>query len=300
MLIPFDGPLDLVATLESGQTFRWRREPIPDSGPDRWYHGVVFGNEVGIRRVADGVEFHCTPTDESAMAPLLRGYLRFDDDLDAIYRSIGVDERVTNAIDCYRGMRIARQEPWECLISFICSANSNIPRIKTNVEDMAGELGCPIALGSDGLGRKTFPTPEELAGAGEDRLRRLGLGFRARYVAATATLIAEGRLDLMALREASYEESLEALVALPGVGDKVANCVMLFSLDKLDAFPVDVWINRALEEWYRVGVGEKSLSKRDMRPWAQRHFGSYAGYANQYLFHWRRSLSRKQGESGPS
>ena len=187
-------------------------------------------------------------------------------------------------------MRILRQEPWECLVSFICSANSNIGRISTNVEDISTKFGRTV--GANGDLRHTFPTPDVLAEAGEQPLRELGLGFRAKYVAATARVIAEGGLDLYALREAPYDEALESLVALPGVGDKVANCIMLFSLDKLEAFPVDVWIDRALRDWYPA-VAEKKLTKKAMRPWAQDYFGRYAGYANQYLFHGRRLQGKK-------
>ncbi len=278
MRIPFAGKLDLLSTLESGQAFRWRRE-------GEWLYGVIFNNLVKIRQVAEGVEFFSAPDGETAIEPLVRDYLRLHDDLDAIYEAIGADERIAAGIARYPGMRILRQEPWECLISFICSANSNIPRISANVEDMAKSFGIHIEF--DGRVRNTFPTPPVLAEVGEQPLRQLGLGFRAKYVARVARTVADGALDLYALREASYDEALEALTALPGVGDKVANCVLLFSLDKLEAFPVDVWIDRALREWYLDGAGLK-LTRKAMRPWAQQRFGRYAGYANQYLFHRRR------------
>ena len=119
----------------------------------------------------------------------------------------------------------------------------------------------------------------------------MGLGFRAKYVAAAAERVAAGEIDLYALREASYDEALEALLSLAGVGDKVGNCILLFALDKLEAFPVDVWIDRALRDWYPE-VAERKLTRKAMRPWAQAYFGEYAGYANQYLFHNRR-LQRK-------
>ena len=138
-------------------------------------------------------------------------------------------------------MRLLRQDPWECLVAFICSANNNIPAHQSaNVESMCESFGRPLAL--DGRVRNTFPSAEALSEAGEQPLRELRLGFRAKYVAAAAETVAAGRIDLFALREASYEETLAELTTLPGVGDKVANCVMLFSLDKLEAFPVDVWI----------------------------------------------------------
>jgi N-glycosylase/DNA lyase len=249
-----------------------------------------------IRRSPEGIEFTCAPDSEATLAPLVRDYLRLDDDLDSIYRAITLDERIGAAIARYRGMRIIRQEPWECLISFICSSNSNIRRISGNVEDMSSAFGRPLML--DNQMRSTFPTPQALAEAGEQKLRQLGLGFRAKYVASAARTVADGKLDLMALREAPYEEALSALLELPGVGDKVANCVLLFSLDKLEAFPVDVWIDRAMREWYLGdGVGAHSrapLRRNAMRPWAQAYFGPYAGYANQYLFQRRRLMNKNE------
>ena len=286
MIISFSQPLDLTATLESGQAFRWRREDPASPG---WYQGVAFNNLVRLRRTSEGVEFLCAPDDESTIEPLVRDYLRLEDDLEAIYRAIDLDERMSDAIARFRGMRLLRQDPWECLVSFICSSNSNIPRIATNTEDMALSFGQRVRLGDQV--RNTFPTAEALADAGEKPLRELGLGFRAKYVAPVARTVADGDLDLFALREAPYQEALEALTELPGVGDKVANCVLLFSLDKLEAFPVDVWVHRVLQEWYLApagGDGAGAIPRAKMRPWAQQHFGPYAGYANQYLFHHRR------------
>ena len=291
LLIPFSRPLDLTSTLESGQAFRWVRDDSRRPEQPRWYTGVIFGNIMRIRQVPGGVEFLCGPDADSYLKPLVRSYLGLDDDLETTYSSIGVEGRIGAAIERFRGMRILRQDPWECLISFICSANSNIPRISANVEDMSRSFGRPIRFETHT--RNTFPSPQELASAGEERLRGLGLGFRAKYVAKTAAIVVGGGIDLMALREVSYDEALPALTALPGVGDKVANCVMLFSLDKPEAFPVDVWIKRAIEDWYAEETHGKT-SRSDMRAWAQRRFGQYAGYANQYMFHGR----RLQGKTG--
>jgi N-glycosylase/DNA lyase len=280
--IPVDGPLDLQATLESGQAFRWRR----DGG---WYSGVVFGNAVRLRRTARGVEFRSTPADEEALADRLTDYLGLSDDLDDIYRSIAVDEHVRAAIRRYRGMRILRQDPWECLVSFICSAWSNVARVSGNVEAIASRYGQPLR--QDGVVRYAFPTPRELAIADEAAFRKLGLGFRAKYLPQAARLVAGGQVNLLALREAPYSEALEEVSSLPGVGDKVANCILLFSLDKREAFPVDVWIQRVLCEWYLGKAGEK-MSTKALRVWAQEHFGPHAGYANHYLFHGRRLAAR--------
>jgi N-glycosylase/DNA lyase len=229
------------------------------------------------------------PDDARTLEPLLRDYLGLDTDLEAVYEGISTDEHIGAAVARYRGLRVLRQDPWECLVSFICSSASNIPRITRNVESICSAYGRPIWLG-DYL-RNSFPTPRELAEAGEAALRELGLGYRAEYIAATTDAIAAGRPDLMTLREASYGEALDALTALPGVGDKVANCVLLFSLDKPEAFPVDTHIRGTLREMYPESQSAGS-SARKMREWAQEHFGPYAGYANQYLFHNRRLAGR--------
>ena len=275
-------PLDLSSTLLSGQAFRWRA----DGG---WFHGVVFGNIVKVRRVQGGLELLSAPDDERAIEPLLRAYLGLDTDLDRVYASLSADERLRAAIDRYTGMRVLRQDPWECLVSFICSSASNIPRITTNIESICTAFGRPIAMG--GQVRHAFPTPADLAEGGAAALRELGLGYRAEYIAATARVVAGGGIDLMALREDPYDEALAALIGLAGVGDKVANCALLFSLDKLDAFPIDVWIERALQEWYLDG---RKMSRMNMRVWAQERFGPYAGYANHYLFHDRRLRGRRR------
>ena len=286
--IEFNGPFDLAATLESGQAFRWRREAAQEGGPP-WFEGVVFSNVVRIQQDGEVLEWTASPDSEQSLAPILRDYLRLDEDFSAITSALEFDDTLRAGFAEYAGLRILRQEPWECLVSFICSANNNIPRITKNVEDMASAFGTPIQ-GQSGE-RNAFPSPAQLADAGETSLRELGLGFRAKYVAAAARRVAEGEFDLYSLREVSYQDALDTLAEFAGVGDKVANCVLLFSMDKLEAFPVDVWIDRALRDWYFSDSDEK-ISRNKMRTWAQARFGEHAGYANQYLFHGRRLRDR--------
>ena len=294
MFIPFTKPLDLPNTLESGQAFRWRRERTSDatiSDHKQWFTGVIFNNIVRMCHVPYGIEFQCSPDDEAVLKPLIFDYLRLGDDLEEIYQSIAIDDWMTEATSHYHGMRLLRQDPWECLVSFLCSLTSNISRIKNNVEDLAKYFGQPIIFG-DSI-RHTFPTAVELAAVGEKQLRELRIGFRAKYIDIVSNMVAESSLDLMSLRSESYIDCLELLTKFPGVGDKVANCVLLFSMDKLEAFPVDVWIDRVLGEIYGDAIGSKKISqKNQMRMWAQNYFGDYAGYANQYLFH-RRRLHKK-------
>ncbi|MBI2856270.1 MAG: hypothetical protein HYX93_05425 [Chloroflexi bacterium] len=273
-------PLDLAATLESGQAFRWRRH-------GQWYYGVVHGNLVALKHDLAGLEVCSTSGTLAEIERLLRAYLRMDDDLEYIYACIDTDPRMNEAIAQYRGLRLLRQDPWECLVSFICSANSSIPRISATMEALAREYGQPLKLGQ--YVDYTFPTPERLAEAGEGALRALKLGFRAKYVAKASEVVARGDLVLEPLRRASYQDAKEALMSLPGVGDKVADCVLLFSLDKLEACPIDRWVRRAMEEWYLDGA---RLNYRDLRAWSLEKWGPYAGYAQQYLFHAMRSRGK--------
>ncbi len=274
--VSFNGPLDLESTLFSGQVFRWRHV-------GHWYQGVAFDNVIRIRRTGGSLEVVGCPDAAADLWPLLADYLSLNADLERIYNSISADGRIRSAVARYGGMRVLRQDPWECLISFICTSASNIPRITRNIESICQAFGRPIS--GTGGSMHTFPTPEALARATEAEVRELGLGYRAAYLVSSARTIAEGAVDLMALREAPYEEALEVLTSLDGVGDKVANCILLFSLDKPEAFPVDTHIDQCLREWYLDG---SKLNRVKMRTWAQEHFGRNAGYANHYLFHDRR------------
>ena len=277
MEISVDQPFDLAATLESGQAHRWRLE-------EGWYAGVVRGNFIKVRPTCGGFEFRSRPSSEKTLAPILKSYFRFDDDLPAIYAEIKQDRRVADMVEQFPGLRVLRIEPWECLISFICSANSNIPRIHQVMERMAQAFGEPIEL--DGQVRHSFPDPAALAEAGEMELRRLGLGFRAPYVDLAARRVLVGDLDLEELTEIPYTEAKDKLMECRGIGPKIADCIAVFSLEKLEAFPIDVWVRRALGEWYFPG--QKTPPDRALLEWAQGHFGRYGGYSQQYLFHGRR------------
>ena len=277
MELVIDQPFDLAASLESGQAHRWRRN-------GDWYSGVVQGSFIKIRQTSGVVEFRCQPCDEASLVPLLQSYFRLDDDIESIYAEIRQDQRVSAMIDRYPGLRLLRVEPWECLIAFICSANSNIPRIHQVMEKMADSHGQSVCL--DGDVRHSFPSPIQLVEAGEMELRRLGLGFRAPYVDKTTRRVVEGLLDLPALVRIPYPEAKAQLMECPGIGPKIADCIAVFSLEKLEAFPIDVWVRRALGEWYFPG--QKTPPDRVLLEWAHDYFGRYAGYAQQYLFHGRR------------
>lgn len=284
--LPIDQPFDLAESLESGQAHRWKNLG------DGWYSGVLGDWLIHIRQNAEGVEFCAAGSrpggDAGALPDLLQSYFRLDDDIEAIYADIGMDRRVSQMVDRYPGLRILRQDPWECTVAFICSATSNIPRIHQNMEAMADSLGESLEL--NGEVRRTFASPEQLASAGEGFLRELGLGFRAPYVAAAARQVCEGELDLDELIRLPYPETKSRLMECYGIGAKIADCIAVFSLEKLQAFPVDVWVRRALAEWYFPM--QKKPPDRAMVEWAQEYFGQYAGYSQQYLFHARRREGR--------
>jgi N-glycosylase/DNA lyase len=279
MFIPLDQPFSLSHTLECGQAFRWQR--VGD-----WHYGVIFENVIKIRQDLLGIEFHSQPEPAEKLAYRLSYYLRLDDDLPAIYRRISRDDHIRRAISQFYGLRLLRQEPWECLISFICSISSNIPRISASLESLCQTAGQRLEM--DGQVRYSFPTPQQILGLGETGLRLMGMGFRSKYLAETARRVVEEGYDLEGLRELPYQDAKKDLMGLFGVGDKVADCVLLFSLDKMEAFPIDRHVRRAVEAWY---LAEKRTSYADIVRWAQEYFGPYPGYAQQYLFH-RKRLER--------
>lgn len=292
MELVVDRPVDLEASLLGGQAHRWRRE-TPAENPEAepgaegaiGYSGVVRGNFIRIRQIdPQRLEFHSAPWPEAAVIPILQNYFRLDDDLEAIHAQICRDQRVAMMAARYPGLRLLRQEPWECLVAYICSANSNIKRIHQVMENMAAAGGDPIDL--KGVRRYAFPGPARLAALGEAELRRLGLGFRAPYVARAAGEVAGGALDLNELARRPYAQAKERLLECYGIGSKIADCIAVFALEKLEAFPIDVWVRRALGEWYFPG--QKTPPDRELLAWAQSYFGPYAGYAQQYLFHGRR------------
>ncbi|UCD72376.1 MAG: hypothetical protein JSW70_05110 [Syntrophobacterales bacterium] len=221
---------------------------------------------------------------EGAAEEFISRFFRLDDDLEEIYRQINRDPFIGEAIDLYRGLRLIRQDPWECLVSFLCSSAKNIPHIKCILEGLCRHYGQPVSLGNyRGYG---FPSPDQIS-EGRD-LGRIKAGFRTRYL-----LEISGRtisMDLRALGRLEYRDAKKELMAFPGVGEKIADCVLLYSLDFNEAFPVDTWIRKAIHLGYHKG---KNLTDRKIREFAQGYFSQYAGYAQQYLYHFVRNQGRK-------
>ncbi|WP_254531093.1 DNA-3-methyladenine glycosylase family protein [Natrinema gelatinilyticum] len=290
--IPVDdlaGGLDLYQTLESGQSYLWRREDgdmySGTAALESWYSTVVDGEVIRVRTRSgpadDVLEWESTTDAESTV----RRLLRLDDDLEAIVAAAPDDPLLQQAYEAHRGMRLVADPAFGTLISFICSAQMRVSRIHTMVSTLAREYGDERTF--EGAVYAEFPTPKRLATATESELRELGLGYRAPYVVRTAEMVANGEAAPEEARDLEYEAARDYLTQFVGVGDKVADCVLLFSLGFDEAVPLDTWINSAIADYYpdcdRSSYAETSRAIRD------RLGGEYAGYAQTYLFHFLRT-----------
>ena len=282
--LKIEQPFDLEMSLTMGQAFRWR--PFGDG----WFSGVLGENLIHIRRIENGVEYRAGGPDGERAATdaddeLLRRYFREDDDIAAIYADISRDPVVARLVEKYWGMRVLRQEPWECLVSYICSRSNTIPNIRKCVSEIVTLTRQTVRIGDDE--QDIFPTKHRLLEIGEDGLFALSLSGRfsrdfpsAIYAAAQRSC--DGDLNLDELTQLSYPETKRRLRECHGIGDKIADCVALMALDKLGAFPVDTHIRRLVASlWFGGG---RPPSDAKIVQWAQGHFGKYAGYAGQFLF----------------
>jgi N-glycosylase/DNA lyase len=267
---------DLAATLASGQAFRWR------PGGESW-EGVVAGRWVRLSQVSD--ELHAETIEPQPDWDWLREFLQLDVDLAAVFATFPDDEPMRASVAACRGLRLLRQEPWETLVTFICSSTKQIVQIQQIIALLCDRFGEAIP------GGRSFPTAARLAASTESELRGCKMGFRAPFVRAAAKAVASGQLDLAKLHSLPTTEARAALVSLHGVGRKIADCVLLFAYGKQDAFPVDVWVRRALTELY---FPRRRPGARRLERFANRHFGPNAGYAQQYLFHYVRTLRPKE------
>jgi len=279
-------PFNLDSTLNCGQAFRWNKH-------GEWWHGTVRQKIFKIRQIGNKLEF------ENADADFIQNYFGLHDNLPKIFSQITKDKHIEAAVKKFEGLRILRQDPWECLISYICATYKNIPAIKQMLFNLSKKFGNKTVF--NGYDFYTFPTPAKLAKASIKELAECGLGYRATYVSETAKTIYENDFKLENLRKANYEKARQKLLNFLGVGLKVADCVSLFSLEKLEAFPVDVWIKRIIlkhyanhfpTEFIRKISSKKSLTNSEyerLNLFGRRYFGEYAGYAQEYLYHFERT-----------
>jgi N-glycosylase/DNA lyase len=280
-------PFDLSYTLQCGQSFRWEKY-------GEWWYGVVRNKVVKIKEVDRRLEF------EGVSVDFVKNYFRLDDNLPAILHQISKDVHIKRAVQMVQGLRILRQDPWECLISYICAVYKNIPAIKDMIQRLSKQFGEKRLV--DGYVFYTFPKPEDLASADINQIKMCKLGFRAKYVSKTARDVHDEKFGLDPLKKMSYETAKQELLTLSGVGQKVADCVLLFSIGKLEAFPVDVWVKRIVMKHYphhfEPCFVKKILNKKTISPleyqkinsFGRTYFGKYAGYAQEYLYALRKQI----------
>lgn len=274
--LPAEG-FDLAGTLTCGQVFHWR----PDGSG--WL-GAVGETVVRVEQQGD-----CLQVNAEAEA-VARDYFALDHPLPEIYATFPSDEAMASALGFCRGLRIVRQPAWECVATFITSALKQVPHIAQISHTLRQRYGRRLAW--DGAEVFAYPAPENIAALNEANLRDCKLGFRAKNLLGAAQMIASGEVNLAQVASLPDEAARIELCRLPGVGEKVANCALLFGFGRLQAFPIDVWIERVLRELYFRR--KRNVTARRLREFSRTYFGPYSGYAQQYLFHharmtWKRS-----------
>ena len=264
---------DLKQIFDCGQCFRWDKY-------DAGYIGIAYGLPLYITQHEKTLTLHDTAL--AAWDSVWRDYFDADRDYGRIKHALSADPVMKNAISFGEGIRILNQDPFECLISFIISASNNIPRIKKIINALCESFGDK----KEYMGQcfYTFPSPERLAALELSDLSVIKAGFRDKYILATAKCVSDGMIDLNCLKKASYEYAKSQLLKLSGVGNKVADCVLLFSLGKYSSFPIDVWIKRIMEYCYTGGEQPRDA----IAALADKKFGALGGFAQQYLFYWAR------------
>ena len=269
---------------ECGQCFRW------DEESDGSYTGIVGKNVINVKKVDNNILFSSFGADNLEL--LVTNYFDLNRDYEKIKRELSkIDSYLANSIEYGSGIRILNQDLWETIISFIISANNNIPRIKGIINRMSKAYGEEIEW--KGVKYYTFPTVEKLANATVEDLRNLGLGFRDVRVYETTHKILNKEIDLDKLHdEPNTQKVRDSLLTLSGVGPKVGDCILLFStLKRFDVFPIDVWVRRVMNELYIKNEDESKVNKKEIEKLAKEKYGNLEGLAQQYLFYWKRDTA---------
>ncbi len=268
-------------SINSGQVFLWEKFGT------KWY-GV---NGVDILLVDES-----NPKKVQSYQKSDYGLFRDDDDFDSIIKTISKDKIIKKAVKEFPGLRLLRQDPFQCYISFIVSANSNIQNIRLTLRKLVKKFGDKVTF--DKKEFYLFPEPKKIANATKAELISCGLGYRAPFVKDAATQVIDGKIDFNHLKKSDYHDAKESLLQVYGIGNKVADCILLFSLEKLEAFPLDRWIIRSLQEYYpqRFSFEGKTITDKKYRLLHEQivqYFGPYAGYCQQFLFKMIRESNQK-------
>ena len=271
-----DIPFQLDLTVSCGQAFRWQKQ-------NGFWYAPVKDKVWKVRQEGEQLQYE-GPAEEE----LVR-YFGLDVPLDTILDEIDTDPLIHAAIHQCRGLRIIRQDPWECLVSYICATCANIPGIMLRIENLSEKYGRSVEL--DGRVFHTFPEAELLCKEDICSIRACKVGYRDAYICKAAEMAANDPYWAEKIKELPYPQAKEHLMTFPGVGPKVADCVLLFGFEHYEACPIDVWIERILRTKYLGGT--KKLSYNQAGAFAREHFGQYAGYAQEYLFGIREEISKK-------
>ena len=271
---------ELKDIFECGQCFRW------NENGDGSYTGVINKGVLSVEKQGEKIAF--TGVLDGDIEKIVRFYFDLDRNYEEIKRELSnIDKYLKTSVEYGKGIRILNQDLWETIISFIISANNNIPRIKRIIERISEKYGTKIEW--NGKKYYTFPTPEQLSQAKVEDLRALGTGFRDVRIYETTRKVLRGEVDLNEIAKKDTLTARDELLTLSGVGPKVADCILLFStLKRFDVFPIDVWVRRVMNELYIKNEDENKVSKKEIMKIAEQKFGDLEGLAQQYLFYWKR------------
>ncbi|MDH5659105.1 MAG: DNA repair protein [Nitrosopumilus sp.] len=272
--------IDVENSINSGQVFLWKKNY-------QYWYGINGQDVLKVDDLGNIKSYQNNKTD----------FFRKRDDMMEIVRSISIDDITKNAVEKYLGLRLLDQDPFQCLISFIVSSNSNIQKIKNNLEKISKKFGTKVRFENQEF--FLFPKPEKLAKASISEITDCGVGYRAKFIKEAASMIFLKKIDFEYLQKCDYHDAKENICLVAGVGNKVADCVLLFSLNKLEAFPLDRWMIRVLEKYYsdQFQITTKTITDKQYDILHEKiinHYGQYAGYAQQFLFKMERENYEKK------
>ena len=272
--------IDVDSSINSGQVFLWKKY-------DELWYGVNGQNILKINKFG---EINSKSGDD-------KDFFRKTDNVKKILDSISKDATIKDAIKKYPGLRILRQDPFQCMISFIVSSNSNIQKIKLNLENISEKFGEKTYF--DKINFQLFPKPKKLANATIKEITECGVGYRAEFIKECAEMVNSKEIDFESLKKSTYTQAKDEIMKISGIGNKVADCILLFSLEKLEAFPLDRWMIRILEKYYsnEFKLETKTITEKQYKVIHEKilnHFGEYAGYAQQFLFKMERENYQKR------
>ena len=267
-------------SINSGQVFLWKKN-------EKYWYGVNGQDVLKIDNSGNIKSYQNNKID----------FFRKKDDIEKIIKSISKDSVTKKAVKQYLGLRILEQDPFQCLISFITSSNSNIQKIKNSLEKISKKFGTKIKFEDQEF--FLFPEPKKLAKASINEIKSCGVGYRAQFIKEAANMTMLKKIDFEYLKKSNYQDAKKEICLIPGVGNKVADCVLLFSLNKLEAFPLDRWIIRILEKYYsnKFQLETKTITEKQYSIIHEKilnHFGPFAGYAQQFLFKMERENYQKK------